>query len=266
MKLPARPGYTLVELLVVIAIFGTMIALLLPAVQKVRESANRLHCQHNLRQLGIALHNYHDVNNAFPDAYYWIQGLFPYIEQQANVPKDTVLGLFICPSDPRARHFTAQVANTTFALNSYLAVSGLDTYDKLGIIAPHCRSRISDITDGTTTTAMLGERPPSADLSYGWWDGEAYHTFLGAANMTPLYLFSGGDGNVPCPQNGPFCFQAGHLANNCDAAHFWSVHPGGGNFLFADGSTHFLSYRLGTTVVPMLATRAGGEVVDQSSF
>src|SRR5436190_6564633 len=93
-----RPGFTLIELLVVIAIIGILIGLLLPAVQKVREAANRMKCQNNMRQVTLATHNYHDAMGCFPfgvintirndpgwdqQRYTWMQVVLPYIEQAA---------------------------------------------------------------------------------------------------------------------------------------------------------------------------------------
>src|SRR5437879_939728 len=118
-----RRGFTLIELLVVIAIVAILIALLLPAVQKVREAAARTQCQNNLKQFGLALHSHHDAKNGMPpgkdsNGFSGFAYLLPYVEQDNlyrqinftvkennaanNAPRGTVVKIFLCPSDPVA--------------------------------------------------------------------------------------------------------------------------------------------------------------------
>jgi prepilin-type N-terminal cleavage/methylation domain-containing protein/prepilin-type processing-associated H-X9-DG protein len=329
MNAKRRHGFTLIELLVVLAIIGVLIALLLSAVQKVRAAANRMECANHLRQIGLALHSYHDAQGSLPPAldnawvddnpaahsiqkywrFSWMARILPYIEQinlwrsleaaasDLTVPAPwprytpwdlnadgtyrypafaTAVPVYSCPADSR----TSQVQLLTnegppafaVACTAYLGVNGTNHQLRDGVLVPVrnltglCPPgvRLADVTDGLSNTLLVGERPPPANLFFGWW-------FCGSGNTTD------GEGDVvlgvretndppdapstpQCPV-GPYHYTPGTLDNPCDAFHFWSLHSGGANFLFADGSVRFLGYSA-DGIMPQLATRQGGEVVE----
>jgi prepilin-type processing-associated H-X9-DG protein len=275
----------------VLAIIATLIGLTVPAVMRVREAANRAQCANNLRQIGLALHNYHDTLELLPpgtsyrdgkDPYpfmSWLTRLLPFVEQpglwiqterayaedkwfENNPPHigfDTVIRLYNCPSDPRTGT-KENVRGLSVAFTDYLGNEGVNLQRLNGVLYLDSRTRLTDVKDGTSSTLLVGERPPSADGVLGWWyagwgqvqDGSA-QAVLGVRERN---YFSGG-----CPI-GPYEYGPGNLRNQCDAFHFWSLHAGGGaNFLFCDGSVHFIPYSA-KDLMPALATRAGGEVVE----
>ncbi len=149
------------------------------------------------------------------------------------------------------------------ALTSYLGVEGTDRRRRDGVLYRNSRVQISHVTDGTSNTLLVGERPPSPELIYGWWyagDGlggtGALDVVLGvrepnSLNPYPQYVHCG---------HGPFPFRPGRVDDYCSVFQFWSLHSGGANFLFADGSVWFLLYDA-DPILPALATRAGGEAV-----
>ncbi len=288
------PGFSLVELLALIGIIGLLISLSIPAIQRARDSAARVGCQNNLRQIGLAAHNYHDTMGSLPPEYAlidsngkkrwrglrWFVLLLPYIEQEQlwlqtlrayaiesnslrnppHVGLSTVIPTYICPSDGRLTAPLTDENGITAAYSSYIGLAGGTKRD--GAMDVEFGIRLAQVTDGTSNTLLVGERPPPDTLQAGWW-----YTML-VLKSWPDWAERGPNGSMPVflPQSsvgecdGPFFFGPGQLRNPCDRLHFWSLHPGGANFLFCDGSVHFLPYSA-KEIMPALGTRAGGEVV-----
>jgi len=171
-----------------------------------------------------------------------------------------VVSIYVCPMDPKTQQ--PQVfTDFSMGFTDYLGVWGTSHRQNDGVLFLDSQVRIAEITDGTANTLMVGERPPSADGVLGWWYAGWGQTKDGSAEMI-LSVAELNDGPLyrGCPR-GPYSYSPGQLNYQCDAFHFWSLHPGNGaNFLFCDGSVRFIPYSA-APLMPALATRAGGEVV-----
>lgn len=176
MKTQPRNAFTLIQLLVVLAIFAILLGLLLPAIWRVRQAAERMNSQNNLKQLALGCHNYHDVNGAFPpgvdDNHFSAAArLLPYVEQnnvynlidfkkpvedEANANAGRVLiKLFLNPQDPAPPLAPGAKWGPTNYLFNAGSKADLDKND--GVFFLNSKVRITDITDGTSNTFMTGE-------------------------------------------------------------------------------------------------------------
>ncbi len=188
----------------------------------------------------------------------------------------TLCPTFVCPSDVRGGSKWTDGTDSA-ALTSYLGVSGRNQFQEAngqdGILFVNSGVKMGHITDGTSNTLMVGERPPSSRLEYGWqWAGSGDAPYFGACDVV-----LGVHERAGVPTADPDFFRPGVVQDPADAHryHFWSLHPGGSNWAIADGSVRFISYSSGgpqavgttttparPTVVEAMATRSGGEVFE----
>jgi prepilin-type N-terminal cleavage/methylation domain-containing protein/prepilin-type processing-associated H-X9-DG protein len=300
-----RRGFTLIELLVVIAIIAILISLLVPAVQKVRESAARLQCQNNLKQIGLAALNYESVNKGLPPRCSvvvpyrgWGVYLLPYIEQGTvaniyrmdlnfydppNGPAVAVpLAIYSCPSAPAGRmdnlvDVNGSPTGTIGAEGDYFAPNCVDAF-----WWPPAQYALA--SDEVEAPAMTHNVPRSlALITDGTSNTLLVSELAGRPNQWILGALQPTNAGLRFPAWwGPWAsynsciYKAwsddgqtpgGFCTINCNNSWgIYSFHTGGANAVFVDGSVHFLAVGLSRDVFAGLVTRAGGEVIPGDAF
>ena len=287
-----RDAFTLVELLVVIAIIGVLVAMLLPAVQQARESARLTSCKNNLKQFGVAMHNYETARKHLPTGYQYQKGddeentrgfswgtlLLPLIEEPAIydqidfskplydadnlLPRETHLSAFLCPTDTVSpTGYVEMGPGERFAMACYAANFGPPDLDATqeqrdGVFSRNSKTRLAEITDGLSKTLMLGERqngPFRAAANHG--NHFEYETaWCGAIR----------DHIDPTDDHGHMVlFQTGHTPNSpqSDDRDVSAAHDTLALFLMCDGSVRPIDQEIDPTTYTHLGTRAGGEVI-----
>ncbi len=282
-------AFTLVELMVSIAIIGILVALLIPAVQAARESARRATCSNNLKQIGIALHNYEITLGAFPPLtahnsivspdtslyegwWSWMTRILPYVEQgplygQIDIDNDAAwptingwnreqvskkLSVYLCPSDTYSQqNWTGDYGKGPLdvAHTNYLGVRGS-----------------TRIVPGDGAFPAANDFTRFADFT----DGTSNTLFVGErpcdearewgwwSNGTGFDFHGFADQVMDCYEG----LKKGKPGASEDLTHFWSMHPGGAYFLHVDGTVKFYHYTIDYGVFQALGSRNGGEPVE----
>jgi prepilin-type N-terminal cleavage/methylation domain-containing protein/prepilin-type processing-associated H-X9-DG protein len=282
-------GFTLIELLVVIAIIAILIALLLPAVQQAREAARRTECKNNLKQIGLAIHNYESSYTVFPagwitgtptaNGFAWSTLILPYIEQNniynalnflqpystGDTNITTVIPAFRCASDTGSAT-VGGAARSNYAgviMYSYLNPVNNQTVANVtsaaathggGMFGANSRRRHGDLRDGTSNTIIVGERMATGTINNAVRGTEAIIAGVLGVNNSDLNVVGS-----PMDKAGSLVPVAPNANNALNYGGFSSRHAGGAQFCLGDGSVRMISENINGATYQAIGTVAGGE-------
>jgi prepilin-type N-terminal cleavage/methylation domain-containing protein len=282
-------AFTLIELLVVIAIIAILVSLLFPAVQQAREAARRTQCKNNLKQIALAIHNYHDTSGLFPNSEVGGTGtlaraslflaILPYLEHSPtytlydssrsnNDPVNMAavrqrIPTYLCPSAPLRRSIPISNCDANNrAPGTYAVCTGSgDPWGMLSTGNPHNgaivnpasgKTAMRDITDGTSNTLLIGEAA---------WNLAEYLFTSGPCSGQVRWGFT--YWSSPYPLATAFTTMAPFNPKSGGASvlsRFRSEHLGGSQFALVDGSVRFISENISQQLLDSAGTRSGGEV------
>lgn len=300
--MPLRKGFTLIELLVVIAIIAVLIALLLPAVQQAREAARRSQCKNNIKQLGLALHNYHDTFRVLPPGAIqnfqtnaqneatWISMILPYIDQQAIYNKANFSSCFGCTSSPGNPSYeittilipmmlcpsdrSVDLALNAYRRGNYVANSGIGALQSLttpkdpsrisGPFTMNSRTEMRDFLDGSSNTVLVSE---VMKVDGNDFRGVMHYPegSLYQHDRTPNTGIPDGIRTSLCVSVPRAPCVGTHSAYNDRQITMSarSQHIGGVHVLMGDGSGRFISDNISLTIWQGLGTQDKGEVLGE---